>query len=69
MCDTHVPKEINKLRIFITHPKKCKNDVKMRRHVSVFLIKGNGLGARSLGRQTAVGVASPWRVTVGVDAK
>jgi hypothetical protein len=64
---TPVSKELI-IYVSLTHP-KMPDDVEMRRHVSIFLIKGNGLGASLLGRQTAVGVSTPWWVTGGVDAK
>ena len=44
-------------------------DIEMRRHVSIFLVEGNGLVGSVLGRQAAVGVSSPWWVTGGVEAK
>ena len=54
--------------VSLTHP-KISNDVEMRRHVSISLIKWNWLIARLLGRHTAVGVSSSRWLTGGVDAK
>lgn len=67
VSDTPVPKELTNY-ISLTYPKMPK-DVEMRRHVSIFIVKGNGFVASVLGRQTAVGVSFPWWVTVGVEAK
>jgi hypothetical protein len=67
VSDTPVPEELTNY-VSLTHP-KTPNDVEMRRRVSISLIKGNRLSACLLGRQTAVGVSSPWCMTGGVDAK
>jgi hypothetical protein len=64
---TPVPKELTNY-ISLTYPKMLK-DIEMRRHVSIFLVEGNGLVGSVLGRQAAVGVSSPWWVTGGVEAK
>jgi hypothetical protein len=67
VSDTPVQKALTNC-VSLTHP-KMSNNVEMRQFVSVFLIKGNGFVASLLGRQTAVGVSSPWWLTGGVDAK
>jgi len=67
VSDTPVPKELTNYTS-LTYPKMPK-DVEMRRQISIFLVKGNGLGVSVLGRQTAVGGSFPWWVAGGADAK